>query len=301
MDTTGSSVERIVVAGATGYLGRYLVHEFRTRGFDVRALVRSIDRAHTLGRNGAPTLANLGIDFQIVDVEDPMSIHGLLNPDDRIVSSLGVTSQKANPWDVDFRGNLALLAECERVGCRSMLYVGALGIERGSSAVQRAKFAFTEVLKRSSIPSQIIHPSGYFSDLANALTMVNRGMKIQVGDGSIRMNPIHGADLASFCADRIRTEGEWKVGGPDILTYREILDLAASALNRHPREISVSEGALEIGTRFAPRVSKRAGNFAEFFTDMMTHDAVGERTGTHTVAQYFVDQAQSIKTSTTAQ
>lgn len=301
MDTTGSSVERIVVVGATGYLGRYLVHEFRTRGFDVCALVRSIDRAHAAGRNGAPALADLGVDFRIIDAEDPASIHGLLTPTDRLVSSLGVTSQKASPWDVDFRGNLALLAECERVECQSMMYVGALGIERGASAVQRAKFAFTEVLTRSSIPSQVVHPSGYFSDLANVLTMVSRGIKIRVGAGSVRMNPIHGADLASFCADRIRAEGEWRVGGPDILTYRDILDLAASSLNRTPREISVSENALEIGTKLAPRVSKRAGNLAEFFTDMMTHDAVGERTGTHTVAQFFADQARVMKNTSTAQ
>ena len=39
----------IVVAGATGYLGRYLVSEFRRRGWHVRALVRDERRARAGG------------------------------------------------------------------------------------------------------------------------------------------------------------------------------------------------------------------------------------------------------------
>lgn len=289
MSSSNQSAQTVVVAGATGYLGRYLVTELRSRGYQVRALVRSIDRAHAAGSHGAPALGGLGIEFVLIDLEHPSQVNGVLTGATRLISALGVTSQGASPWDIDFKANLALLEEAERLDLESMLYIGAIGVTRGASAVQRAKHAFVEVIKRSRISSQIVHPSGYFSDLSNLLTMVSRGIKIRIGEGNTKLNPIHGADLAAYCVDRLGASGEWEVGGPEVFTYREILDLAASTLGRNPRDISVPRGILEVSSWIAPRVSSRAGNFADFFADMMTHDAVGEPTGTRTVGEFFAD------------
>ena len=49
--------ERVVVAGATGYLGRHLVAEASDRGYRVRAIVRSRARAEKPGLFGSPSLA----------------------------------------------------------------------------------------------------------------------------------------------------------------------------------------------------------------------------------------------------
>lgn len=287
MSSLHESAQTVAVAGATGYLGRYLVTELRSRGYEVRALVRSIDRAHRPGTHGAPALSGLGIEFVQIDLEYPSQVAGVLAGATRLVSALGVTGQSASPWDIDFRANLALLEEAERIGLESMLYIGAIVITRGASAVQRAKHAFVEVLKRSSVSSQIVHPSGYFSDLANLLTMVGRGIKVHVGEGDTKLNPIHGADLAAYCVDRLEAPGEWEVGGPEVFTYHELLDQAACALGRNPRDISLPRGVLEVSSWIAPRVSPRAGNLADFFADMMTHDAVGEPTGIRTVGEFF--------------
>ena len=39
----------ILVAGATGYLGRFVVAELHQRGFKVRAITRNLERAESLG------------------------------------------------------------------------------------------------------------------------------------------------------------------------------------------------------------------------------------------------------------
>ena len=44
----------ILVAGATGYLGRFIIAKLHRRGYQVRALVRDLGRAEAPGPYGSP-------------------------------------------------------------------------------------------------------------------------------------------------------------------------------------------------------------------------------------------------------
>ena len=59
MEGVHVEAQTVLVAGATGYMGRYLVRELHQRGYRVRALVRSRDRAEGSGAFGAPSLSGL--------------------------------------------------------------------------------------------------------------------------------------------------------------------------------------------------------------------------------------------------
>ena len=61
----------ILVAGATGYLGRFIVAELHRRGYQVRALVRDLGRAEAPGIYGSPSLTGLVADWRIGDVTNP--------------------------------------------------------------------------------------------------------------------------------------------------------------------------------------------------------------------------------------
>lgn len=56
---------------------------------------------------------------------------------DHVVSALGVTRQKADPWDIDFLLNLSYLELAEQSDATSFLYVGVMNADRGTSAVSR--------------------------------------------------------------------------------------------------------------------------------------------------------------------
>ncbi len=208
-------METVLVAGATGYMGRYLVSELHRRGYRVRVLVRSRERAEQSGEFGAPSLRGLVDEWVVADVGDASEIDGdLCHGVDRVVSALGVTRQRADPWDIDFRGNLRLLSLAEEAAVASFLYVNVMHVHEGTSMVMRSKAAFVEVLRRSAVTSQIVNPSGYFSDASEFVHMAHRGIAFELGAGAQRLNPIHGADLAEFCIDRLgRESGEWNVGG----------------------------------------------------------------------------------------
>ncbi|WP_168203891.1 SDR family oxidoreductase [Humibacter ginsenosidimutans] len=279
--------ELVVVAGATGYVGRHVVAELDARGFSVRALVRSRERAEKQGAFGAPALAGHVTDWRVVDFTKPQTIVDVCEGADRVVSALGVTRQKASPWNIDFLGNLAVLADAERHSLASFAYVNVLHSDAGTSLTMRSKFAFSQALSRSRVVPQIVNPSGYFSDVTDFLCMAQRGVGFTLGDGSAKVNPIHGADLASFIVDRVAgPAGTWDVGGPDTFTYRELEELAFRVAGRKPHLLKLGESVGHGIEWLADRGSPRLGNLTRFFLESLALDAVGAPTGDHHLEPY---------------
>ncbi|MEL7975835.1 NAD(P)H-binding protein [Isoptericola sp. F-RaC21] len=282
------SPERALLVGATGYVGRHLAERLHGDGYVVRAVVRDRGRAAAPGAHGAPGLGAL-VDEWVVAPKGAADLGAdVMAGVDRVVSALGVTRQKADPWDVDFRQNLRYLELAEQVGVDSFLYVGVMNAASGTSGVSRAKHAFMEALARSHVAPQIVNPSGYFSDLTEIYDLARRGMAFGLGDGDVRLSPIHGADLAEFCVSRLADgPGSWDVGGPEVLTYRDVVRIAFDALGKTPRYVSVPRRAASAAVWASDRVSPRAGSLTRFFLEGMQTDSVGEPHGTHTLRDYY--------------
>ncbi|GAB3797247.1 SDR family oxidoreductase [Humibacter antri] len=280
--------ENVVVAGATGYVGRHVVEVLHERGHRVRALVRSRERAEHPGTAGAPGLRGLVDEWRTIDFTDPATVQDACAGTDRIVSALGVTRQKASPWNVDFLGNLRLLEDAERHGLKSFAYVNVLHSDSGTSLTMRSKYAFSQALARSAVAPQIVNPSGYFSDISDFLRMAQRGIGFTLGAGSSKINPIHGADLAAFVVDKLMGDeaGAWDVGGPDILSYRELEELVFQIVGRRPRILRVGDGVARSMEWAADRGSPRMGNLTRFFLESLAVDAVGEPFGSRRLEPY---------------
>ena len=286
-------MDRVVVAGASGYLGRHLVVELARRGHSVRALVRSRDRAEELGPFGSPSLSGCVADWAVGPVTDPAFVTGVCAGADRVISALGVTRQKASPWDVDFLANLHLLQDAELAGLRSFLYVNVLHAASGRSMILRAKAAFAAVLERSALAHQIVNPSGYFSDISDFLAMARVGMVVLPPAKNVRVAPIHGADLARFCVDHLGdTSGSWDVGGPDVFTYPEIGRMALAAVGWEGRMVTLPRAVLAGVVWVASRLGERPRDLAQFFAEGLTQDAVAERFGDHHLADHFAELAR---------
>lgn len=281
----------VLVAGASGYLGRYVVAELARRSIPVRALVRDRGRAQAAGPFGSPALEGLVTKWRVVRAPDPAGLAGVAQGCTRVISALGVTRQRADPWDVDFLSNLRLLREAETCGKDDgtpvFTYVSALGAQSSTAPVLRAKRALEEALTRSRVLGQAVRPTGYFSDAEAFLQMARRGRVWLVGEGSARFNPIHGADLAAFIIDLPRQRGLWSVGGPDALTYRQAGLLAFRALGTRPRFGCVPEPAARAAITAAARVSPRIAGVGQFMVDSLTRDSLGEPTGSHHLAEHF--------------
>jgi uncharacterized protein YbjT (DUF2867 family) len=276
-------MKRVLVAGATGYLGGFVCRELTGRGYFVRALARSPEKLE-------PLHASLD---EIVEAEvtRPETLEHVCGGIDVVFSSVGVTRQKDGLTfrDVDFQGNKNLLDAALRGGVRKFVYVSAVNGERLRHLdIIDAHEAFVEELEASGIEYTIVRPTGYFSDMTELLEMARKGRVWLVGPGTKRVNPIHGADLAVICANAIERDGtEIAVGGPQTMAWREIAALAFEVLGRPVKVTSIPEWLVWPVVRVVRLVNRHHGELLAFFTTMATTDAVAPATGTRTLEAHF--------------
>ncbi|MFL6091863.1 SDR family oxidoreductase [Corynebacterium durum] len=281
-----------LVAGATGYLGRYIVAELHRRGHTVRAIVRDRSRADVEGAYGAPGLDGLVDDWAVGNVTNAAFTQDVAAGVDHVVSALGVTRQKTDPWNIDNRANQSILASTLRHGASSFTYINALGADTCPAELTRAKTAFARALESADIRSTVINPSAYFSDAAELLTMAKRGL-VPLFEPDIRLNPIHGADLAAYTVDQLEqgAVGSFDIGGPDILTWKELATTAFQAVGKKPRIVKVPGWTLPPVLGFVGLFNSRLADTIRFATWSMQHDCVAPTTGTHHIADFFREYA----------
>jgi len=275
-------MKRVFIAGATGYLGRFLCAEFQQQGWYVIALVRNSALAK-------PIAADQLIEAQATNAA---SIKGVMAGTDLVVSSLGITRQTdgLDYWDVDYQANLNLLREAERAGVGRFAYIHVLrAADMAKVPLVAAKSAFVEELQRSAVASAIIAPSGYFSDMSDFLAMAQSGRVWLFGDGSKRINPIHGADLAGVTVSAIEDGVAWlDVGGPDIFDQKELAELAFASLGKASRVTLLPDILRQIALHLLPLVTpRRISGPARFFLSALALDMVGDQYGTRHLRDHF--------------
>ncbi len=282
-------MQKVLLAGATGYLGGCLLTEFRRRGIYVRALVRRPDQAATL-----QSRANEVFTGQITV---PSTLRGAALEVDTVFSTVGITRQRDGLTceEVDFQGNVNLLEEALRSGCGRFGYVSLLdGPALRHLRLADAKERFVDRLRASPITSCVVRPTGYFSDMAEVLTLARRGFAMVVGAGQWRMNPISGRDLATVCVDAL-LEGKTEVaaGGPRVYTQRRIVELAFSALRKAPHIWHIPEWGASIASRMLHFAPVRTFGPVEFFLGAAARDMVAPCYGGDLLEDFFRGLAES--------
>ncbi|MEM1415000.1 MAG: SDR family oxidoreductase [Myxococcota bacterium] len=235
--------QRIVVAGATGYLGSHVARALKAAGHYVRALVRDADR---LG-----PAAHAFDEVFVGEATRPDTLTGLGDGMDAVFTSLGVRQLAREPtfWQVDRDANLALLSEAERAGATRFLYVSVFGAATHRSQVElfEAKEQVVDRLRESPLQATVIRPTGLFNDMEEFFRMALQRRVWLFGEGDAEVNPVHGADVAEEVVRLLAMEplpAEFDVGGPEVLTMREIGQLAFDALDRPARFAALPLGLL---------------------------------------------------------
>jgi uncharacterized protein YbjT (DUF2867 family) len=219
---------KILIAGATGCLGQYLVQESKKQGYWTRALTRDAQRlAH---------LRDYIDDVYVGQVTDQDSISTICQDIDFVISAVGITRQKDHLtyMDVDYQGNRNLLDCALSIDVSKFVYVSVFNAQlMHDLRIIQAKERFVSDLKQSPLDYTIIRATGFFLDMLEFLNMARKDKVNLFGSGEYRVNPIHGQDLAKVCVDALLSlEKEIEVGGPETFTHRQIAELAFDLLNK---------------------------------------------------------------------
>lgn len=280
-------MKHVFIAGATGYLGRHLCAEFHANGWHVTALVRSKSKVTDLPAD------------RIVEAEATWreTLHGTMQGIDLVVSALGITRQAdgLSYWDVDYQANLNLLDEAVASGVTHFAYAHVLHADRMSHVpLVAAKSAFVRKLQTAPISHTVIAPTGYFSDMSDFFDMARQGRVWLFGAGQLRINPIHGADLAHATRQAIEAGETWlDVGGPDMFTHEDLAKLAFDSLGKSPRITHLPDWTRRLALRVIPHVTPRhISGPAQFFLSAIGLPMTAKPHGTRHLDAFFESKAQ---------
>jgi uncharacterized protein YbjT (DUF2867 family) len=224
--------QKTLLAGATGYLGSFLTQELVSKNYDTRIIVRNKHKVSIKAAN---------LEVVEAEVTKPETLKGICKGINTVISTVGITRQKdgLTYMDVDFQANANLIDEAKENGVKKFIYVSVLNGEKiRHTKGGAAKEKLVDYLKSSGLDYCIVRPNGFFSDMGDFLTMAKRGRVYLFGDGELKLNPIHGKDLAHAIVDSIdRDIQELNIGGPDMLTQN---DLAALALKAQGNPVKIT-------------------------------------------------------------
>ena len=244
-DNDRTPVKRVLLAGATGYIGRAVARELVRRHYEVVTLVRDAPTGKAT-RNLEEVRAQLsGCDVRVASITDPAPLAAALEGEtiDAVVSCIASRNgAPADAWRVDCEANQNLLAAAQRGGARHFVLLSAICVQRPRLAFQHAKLAFEAALKESGLTYSIVRPTAFFKSLAGQIDRVQAGRPFLVfGDGcATACKPISEADLADLIVncleDPALANRTLPVGGPGpAITPREQGELLCRLAGRPTR------------------------------------------------------------------
>lgn len=279
-------MNRVLLAGSTGYLGGFILKELLSKGFETKAIVRNEKRLlHASANDRRPEIIT-------AELTNPDSIKDCCRGIDTVISTVGITRQKdgLKYMDVDYQANFNLLEEAKRNGVRKYIYFSVLnGDKLTQLKICEAKEKFVDALKNSGLDYCVIRPTGYFSDMGEFYEMAKKGRVYLFGTGEFKMNPIHGADLAKICINAIESDkNEILAGGPQILSHNQIAETAFSVAGKKPKITHIPDwirkSVLSLLRTFTK--SQTYGPI-EFFMTVLSMDLIAPEYGQHTLKEYF--------------
>ncbi|MCA9925130.1 MAG: SDR family oxidoreductase, partial [Anaerolineales bacterium] len=143
--------QKVLVVGATGYLGQFVVKALKEAGYWVRALSRTEQKIEAV----RPFIDDLFIG----EATNPASLTGICDNIDIVFSSLGITRQKdgLTYMDVDYQANKNILDLALAAQVQQFMYISALHADKLHHVqILAAKERFVDELMAANIDHLII-------------------------------------------------------------------------------------------------------------------------------------------------
>jgi NADH dehydrogenase len=267
MDPIASNLETLVtVFGGSGFLGRNVVRALAKRQYRIRVAVRRPELAghlQPLGRVGQIHAVQANLRY-------PASVEAAMRDSHIAINLVGILAESgAQSFDaVQANGAATIARAAAAVGAR-MVHVSAIGADENSlSGYGRSKAAGEQAVlaavPSATIlrPSVVFGPEDQFTNRFAALARISPALPL-IGGGMTRMQPVYVGDVATAVADAVdgkaRPGATYELGGPEVLTMREIMEIILAITERRRMLISLPFGLARLQAlflQFAPGALK---------------------------------------------
>ncbi|HYF51176.1 MAG TPA: NAD-dependent epimerase/dehydratase family protein [Planctomycetota bacterium] len=237
---------RVLVTGATGYVGRHVAARLTSAGFAVRALARTGSDTSVIARHTT--------DVHRGTITNRESLRGACKDCFAVVHLVGIINEAEDTFErIHVEGTWNIINEATDSGVCRFIYLSGLGSRwDAASKYHRTKFQAEELVRRFTkegynFPASVIFgPEDEFLNLfvKFARNIINPKyppwpIMPLLGGGKSVLQPIWVEDVAEVltrACDRAFPEklppGTYHLGGPEVLTVREIMQIACDAAGR---------------------------------------------------------------------
>ena len=233
----------VLVTGATGFLGRRVVPELLSRRHSVRCLI------HSPGKERIFNHRDVEIHYGSILSSDALS--AAMEGVQSVVHLVGIIrASRRMSFDLMHRQGTANVVEAAKgAGAREFIFVSALGACSNPEYpyLYSKKQAEAEVVE-SGLSYTILRPSVIFGDGDEFLTALAGLVRLGpltpvIGGGNNRMQPVAVEDVVRCIGASVGNslvKGKTiRLGGPDRLSYNDLLEEVALAMERRIRRIHI--------------------------------------------------------------
>ncbi len=229
-------------------MGRHVVRALAKREYRIRVAVRRPELAghlQPLGRVGQ-------INIVQANLRHPASIKAAMRDASIVVNLVGIlTESGAQTFDaVQARGAGAVAQAAAEIGAR-MVQFSAIGADADSgSAYARAKAAGEQAVLAAVPSATILRPSIVFGpedQFTNRFANLARMAPVMpVFGATTKMQPVYVGDVAQAAADAVdgktKPGATYELGGPEVLTMSEIIDIILATIERKRADAAGADG-----------------------------------------------------------
>ena len=219
----------IVILGATGFVGSHLVPHLAGAGHRVVAISRS-------GRR-LPGWTD-AVEARAADVATGAGLDEALAGADAVVHLVAIPREsKGRRFEqVNVGGTRRAVEAAERIGIRRFVHLSVMGVvDDPKLGYLWSKWRGEQAVRASSLDWVALRPSlmfgegdGFFNLVKTTLRYWSPGIVAMPGRGDARFQPLAVDDLAiaveRSLTDADRARSVYELGGPDWLSYRQIVD-----------------------------------------------------------------------------
>jgi uncharacterized protein YbjT (DUF2867 family) len=254
----------VTVFGGSGFIGRHVVRALAQRGWRVRVAVRRPDLAGHLQPLGAvgqimPVQANLRYRWSV-----DRAVEGA----DAVVNLVGLLSEsgRQNFNAVHDFGARAVAEATRAAGIPTLVHLSALGVDPKSDSLYARTKAKGEAAVRETMPEAVIFrpsivfgPEDSFFNRFGNLARISPFLPL-IGGGETRLQPVFVGDVAEAIARAV--EGQlaggtvYELGGPEVKTFRECMELLLTEIERSPLLLPVPWTVAHYGAVVAQMLPK---------------------------------------------
>ena len=272
--------KKFIITGATGFVGSALVKALVAVGGDVYALARP--------SSNHARLSGLPITWMEADVTRPETLRGLFKGADYVIHAAGMLGQAGIDEQVyhelHVEGTRNVLDECVAADTSpKMLYVsspGVLGPINGPPADENALLAPSNPYERSKAAAEqlvgvyaaagkqviIARPEFIYgpgdTHVLGLFQAIKNGRFFYIGDGRNTCHPTYISDAVDGllrCLERGKAGEIYHITGPTPVTFRELANTIAQALQVPPPRLQVPRSIASMGAGVFELLSSAIG------------------------------------------